>query len=262
MVNDGTPARDERDELRERIEAWTNAPLNVLSIVLLAIIVLELSPAELSPVWQSRVGVLNWFIYIVFSLDFFTRLLLATDRTQFLRRNWLAAISVLLPAFRVFRALRAVRALRGLRLVRVLAATNRGTRALNRILRGHQFERVLALTIAVTTVGAAALAYFEKDADGDGLRRYGDALWWALGFVTTVGGDFEPETLEGRIVTLLLIVWGLGVFGYVTGAVASYFVGQDAGGETASAEQVERLQREVTELRAMLMRTLEQRGER
>ncbi len=68
-------------------------------------------------------------------------------------------------------------------------------------------------------------------------------------------------SLEGRVVTLLLIVWGLGVFGYITGAVASYFVGRDAavgslgdGGEGTTVEELRSLRAEVAELRAMLAR--------
>lgn len=245
---------NEREELRERIESWTDMPLNLLGVVLLVALVVEFA-ADLSPAWRGRLDALNWFIYIVFTLTFFVQLLLAPDKRTYLRRNWIAAISVLLPAFRALRALRAVRALRGLRLVRVLTATNRGTRSLSRMLRGHQFGRVMGLTGAVVLVGAAALTYFE------GRGAYGDALWWSMALVSTVGSDFQPESLEGRVVTLLLIVWGLGVFGYITGAVASYFVGRDAavgsredGGEGTTAEELRSLRAELAELRTLLTR--------
>ncbi len=245
---------NEREELRERIESWTDMPLNLLGVVLLVALVAEFS-LNPSPAWRSRLDALNWFIYIVFTANFLVQFGLAPDKRMYLRRNWIAAISVLLPAFRALRALRAVRALRGLRLVRVLTATNRGTRSLSRMLRGHQFGRVMGLTGTVVLVGAAALMYFE------GRAAYGDALWWSMSLVSTVGSDFQPESLEGRVVTLLLIVWGLGVFGYITGAVASYFVGRDEvvgsdddGGEGTTAEELRVLRAEVAELKVMLTR--------
>ena len=138
--------------------------------------------------------------------------------------------------------------------MRVLTATNRGTRSLNYMLRGHQFGRVLGLTVAVIAVGAAVLAYFETGGGQLG-TGYGEALWWAAAFVTTLGSDFQPGTVEGRIVATLLVVWGLGVFGFLTGAVASYFVGQDAaGGDVAgvTGEEIRDLRQEVAELKAML----------
>ena len=76
--------------------------------------------------------------------------------------------------------------------------------------------------------------------------------------ITAIGGGFEPVTLEGRLVTLLLVVWALGVFGYVTAAVASYFVGKDAS-ESPDSE-LRALRREVAELRTMLAESLERRS--
>lgn len=105
---------DEREELRERIESWTEVPLNLLGIVLLVALVTEFA-ADLSAAWRSRLDALNWFIYITFTANFLVQLGLAPDKLAYLRRNWIAAVSVLLPVFRVFRVLRAVRALRGLR---------------------------------------------------------------------------------------------------------------------------------------------------
>lgn len=246
---------DEREELRGRIAAWMDVPLDLLGVLLLGILVVEFA-ADLSPAWGARLSTLNWFVYAVFTIHFFVQLALAPSKGLYLRRNWLAAISVVLPALRVLRVLRAVRALRGLRLVRLLTATNRGARSLSRMLRGHDFGRVLGLTVAVVAVGAGALVYFESNGARLG-AQYGEALWWAVGFVTTIGTDFQPRTLEGRVVTLLLVVWGLGVFGYITGAVASYFVGQDNTDSTNA--EVQALRREVAELRAMLTQALDGR---
>lgn len=246
--------QEEREELRERIDGWMKVPLDLLGIALIVVVVVEFS-ADLSPGWESALSAVNWFIYAVFTLNFLVQFALAPFKGRYLRRNWLAAVSVLLPALRALRVLRAVRAAaRSLRLVRMLTATNRGTRSLNRMLRGYQFGRVLGLTVAVIAVGAAALAYFETGGSQLGIR-YGDALWWATAFVTTIGSDFQPGTVEGRIVATLLVVWGLGVFGFLTGAVASYFVGQDAAGgdvEDGTGEEIRDLRQEVAELKVML----------
>lgn len=250
--------RTEREELRERIQGWTEVPLNLLGLLLLVIIIMEFA-ADLPPTWDSWLSSLNWFIYAVFTTDFLVQFFLAPSKHHYLRHNWIAAISVLLPAFRVlrvFRALRAARALRGLRLVRVVTATNRGTRSLSRMLRGHQFRRVFGLTIAVTLVGGAALTYFEGA--GRTPADYGEAVWWSVALITTVGSQFEPQTLEGRVVTILLLVWGLGVFGFITAAVASYFVGQDVAG--ARDAEMERLRQELAELKAMLAQALDGRA--
>jgi voltage-gated potassium channel len=45
--------------------------------------------------------------------------------------------------------------------------------------------------------------------------------------LTTMGSDYWPRTAEGRLLCLLLAVYAFAVFGYVTAAIAAYFVGRD-----------------------------------
>jgi hypothetical protein len=45
--------------------------------------------------------------------------------------------------------------------------------------------------------------------------------------LTTMGSDYWPRTPEGRLLCLLLAIYAFAVFGYVTAAIAAYFVGQD-----------------------------------
>lgn len=53
----------------------------------------------------------------------------------------------------------------------------------------------------------------------------GDALWWAFVTITTVGyGDLYPVTLEGRLIAVILMTTGVGLFGTFTAFVASWFV--------------------------------------
>lgn len=61
---DETAVPEEREELRERIASWTEVPLNLLAVALLAIIVLEFS-VDLTPVWASRLSSVSLFIWAV-----------------------------------------------------------------------------------------------------------------------------------------------------------------------------------------------------
>lgn len=45
--------------------------------------------------------------------------------------------------------------------------------------------------------------------------------------LTTMGSEYWPQTAEGRILCLLLSVYAFAVFGYVTAAIADYFVDTD-----------------------------------
>ena len=80
------------------------------------------------PVTSLLFSVLGTIIWIIFILDFAEKLILAPDRVDSFERNWLTAISLLIPALRLFRVFRALRLLRlartgrGLRLVRVISS--------------------------------------------------------------------------------------------------------------------------------------------
>lgn len=52
-----------------------------------------------------------------------------------------------------------------------------------------------------------------------------DAVWWAFSTVTTVGyGDLVPVTLEGRFVSILLMLMGTGLFVAHTALLANAFL--------------------------------------
>src|SRR3546814_14913868 len=84
----------------------------------------------------------------------------------------------------------------------------------------------MALTLIIVSVGAAGMYAFESG--DEGFRSYGEALWWTAMLVTSIGSEFWPQTAEGRILCLILSIYGFAIFGYVTATLASLFVGQDA----------------------------------
>ncbi|MCZ8343937.1 MAG: ion transporter [Leptospira sp.] len=59
-------------------------------------------------------------------------------------------------------------------------------------------------------------------ADSDITTRYIRALYWSLTTLTTIGyGDITPVTNEQTIYTMIVMIFGVGIYGYVIGNVAS-----------------------------------------
>ncbi len=53
-----------------------------------------------------------------------------------------------------------------------------------------------------------------------------DAVWWSVSTFTTVGyGDKYPVTSEGRVLGMILMVAGMGMFGGISGLATSLFLG-------------------------------------
>ena len=74
-------------------------------------------------------------------------------------------------------------------------------------------------------LGSIAVLDAEQDAEGANITTYGDALWWAMTTVTTVGyGDHFPVTFEGRLIAAVLMLVGIALVGVVTAALAAWLV--------------------------------------
>lgn len=258
----------ERMELLTRVRDLAERPLLILSFVWLGLLVINLTRGPNGPL-----NLLATLIWILFIVDFALELGLAPDKRAYLRHNWLLALSLVVPALRILRILQAVRLLGvaraagSLNLVAVLGSANRGARAVERLLGHRGLGAVAALTVLVILLGAAGMLSFENptalhaagilaSANG-GLTNYGDALWSTAMLMTTTGAPYLPQTLEGRILTGLLALYAVAIFGYVTANVASYFVGQDRAkhderqsrDETLLAQEVSYEESEIAALR-------------
>lgn len=218
----------ERVRLLVQLERILGRPLLVLSLVWVVIAVIELTHG------LSRAGeIISIAIWIVFIADFLLKLVIAPRKLRFLTRNWLAALSLLLPAFRLFRAARAfrlMRAGRGVRLAKLLGSLNRGMRALRRALQRRAAGYVTAATLLVLLVGAAGMMAFEREGPNhEAFASYPASLWWTAMLMTTIASEAWPRTAAGRALTLFLSLYSVAVFGYITATLASFFVERNPG---------------------------------
>lgn len=220
----------ERWQLLRQLDTMLELPMIVLGFCWLALLIFELT-IGLTSFWQA-IGTTIWAVFV---LDFAMGLLIAPEKTMYWRRNWLGAVSLLVPALRIFRIARAFRLLRLTRAVRavrfasVLGAVNRGMRSLRATMRRRGLGYVIGITVVVALAGAAGMYAFEHDVRRSaGFETYGSSLWWTLMILTSMGSEYWPRTGAGRALCLLLSTYGFAVFGYITAALASYFVGRDA----------------------------------
>ncbi len=158
----------------------------------------------------------------VFLGDFLYRLLSAKDRRAYMKVGWLDLLgSVPFPGFRLFRlprvvvTTRLIRAAGGRAVIRELIRDRGGTAILG----------VFLLAIVVLEVASMLMVALELGAPGANIETGGDALWWAIVSVTTVGyGDVYPVTPGGRIVAAMLLAVGIALFSTITGFLATLLV--------------------------------------
>jgi len=244
-----------RLQLLRRITALAETPMALLGLAWLCLMVVDLTRGLASTGQHATT-----LIWIIFIIDFAVRLTLAPRKLTYMRNNWLTVIALILPALRMLRFVRVLRVLsrlRGVPLVRILASINRGMRALGDTMQRRGFSYVLAITCIVTVAGAAGMLHFEGPLKVEnGIEDFWSALWWTGMIMTTMGGEYWPRTGEGRVLCMLLAIYAFAVFGYVTGTIATYFIGQDQARDPnqETLEAVRELSAQVAQLRTELAR--------
>ena len=94
---------------------------------------------------------------------------------------------------------------------------------------------IAAASLVLTVAGGIAARLFDpKDFDS-----IGNALWWALQTVTTVGyGDVVPERLTGQLIGAVLMLNGIALVAVVTSSVTAMFIEHARRRAHGSDEQV------------------------
>ncbi len=73
-------------------------------------------------------------------------------------------------------------------------------------------------------VTASLVAYYAEHPTNPGFATVGDALWWGIVTMTTVGyGDIVPKTPTGRWAAVVVMLTGVAVLGLLAGSLASFF---------------------------------------
>ena len=187
--------------------------------------------------------------WVVFAVDYARRLLGADDRSRWFWRHLPDLLILVLPLLRPLRLLRLVT------LLTVLTRSGATT------LRGRVGLYVVSGALMLAFVAALAALDAERGAPDATIDSFGDALWWAITTMSTVGyGDTFPVTTTGRVVAVGLMIGGIALLGTVTATIASWLVDSvsqeviDAAAEDDAAQGAElrALRHEIASLRADL----------
>jgi len=200
---------------------FLNAVIVVLSVYVLTALLVDTFfrlPQEIHNVLQ----LIDNGICFIFLYDFFFRLYKSRSKLSFLKWGWIDLVSSI-PTFpfvrfgRLFRLIRLFRILYAFRSIKVLAQHLFRNRV-----QGTMSVAAM-ITFLIVIFSSISILIVEKD-PASNIKSAEDAIWWSLVTVTTVGyGDKFPVTTEGRVIGVVLMFVGVGLFGTFTAYVASWF---------------------------------------
>ena len=241
--------------------------LSVISIINIVLALVIFDPAV-----RNVVLIVDTGLCFVFFADFLGRLRAAESKSGYFFRQlgWLDLLGSL-----PFPGLRIARVFRVARVVRLVRAVGMKT-LINKVLHdraGSALYTVLILVVIVIQYGSMFELVTNRNAPSANIQTASDAVWYTIVTITTVGyGDKYPVTNPGRIVGVLIMIVGVGLFGVLTGFLANTFLspnenkpeekpaeqpGQDPASLPAPAgfgAQLDQLTAEVAELRRLLER--------
>lgn len=247
--------------------------IGLLTVLSLTVMTMQIVLPKDVPA-QQVLFILDNLFCIIFLADFFGRLFRASPRRKYIFWQGVTDLLGSIPAVPALRFFRIFRLFRVLRLLRIGGP--------KRIL--HEFverraESVLYITITLAIillgVGSILVLFYETKNPDANITSGRDAIWWSIVTITTVGyGDRYPVTDGGRLVGMVTMMFGIGIFGVITSFMANAFMAptkkEKAAQEKAAAEEKSReiaaqvaalqirdevavLHGEIAELRAMLI---------
>lgn len=225
-------ASTEQLKSSERWEEATEWPLTVAAVLFLVAYAVPIIDPN-GPGWLlDACRWTSWVTWCFFGVDLVVRVAMTDRRLSYLLHHWYDVIVMVLPL---------LRPLRLLRLIPLLSILNRRARTR---LRGRVAIYVVGGASLLAFVAALAVLDAERSSPEANIVDFGDAMWWAVTTMTTVGyGDRYPVTGVGRLVAFGLMVGGIALLGTVTATLASWLV------EAVAAEK-----QESEDIRAILHR--------
>jgi voltage-gated potassium channel len=209
---------------KPRLDRWekrTEWPLATVAVIFLAAYSIRVL-AQPQGHLETAIDVVIWITWGMFLVDYVARLSLATNKGRWFVRHLLDLAIVALPL---------LRPLRLLRLVVLVAALQK---AIGGAIRGRVIIYTACSVVLLVYVASLAILETERYEPGSKITTFGDAVWWSITTITTVGyGDLSPVTGTGRVIAVTLMIGGISLVGVVTATLASWIVQRVAEEDTA-----------------------------
>lgn len=240
---------DTKDSARVNEYERQSASLMVaLAFAFLGLYAMQVLWRSIPPAVYGVVQWLQYAIWAVFIADFAYRVYLAPRRWKYVVTHPLDILTLVLPMLRPLRALRIFAAARVL--------IERGAF----VSYGRVAAAIGATAAFIVVIGALTVLDFERGAPDSSIQTFGQALWWGIVTITTVGyGDLSPSTGGGQAAAAVMMVVGISLIGAVTASFAAWFTQRVQGAQSDVNREIlgelSEVRTELSALRSQLAET-------
>lgn len=224
-------------------EERSSTPMFVASVLYLLAFAAPIMSTRIQEPYDGYLNIIQMILWGLFAADYCIRLYLAPRRLYFITHNLMNLAIVLLPAWRIVSFLAMIH-----------LTTNRQYKRLSELA-----VKLFGYTAIFIIMFALAIYSVESSEPGAMIRDLPTAYWWTFTTLATVGyGDVYPITGIGRVIAVVVMLYGVGMVAVATGALASWIIEKIGGREEqeypATKADVDDLRQEISELRALLAR--------
>lgn len=224
-------------------EDRSSTPMFVASVLYLLAFAAPIMSTRIQEPYDGYLNIIQMILWGLFAADYCIRLYLAPRRLYFITHNLMNLAIVLLPAWRIVSFLAMIH-----------LTTNRQYKRLSELA-----VKLFGYTAIFIIMFALAIYSVESSEPGAMIRDLPTAYWWTFTTLATVGyGDVYPITGIGRVIAVVVMLYGVGMVAVATGALASWIIEKIGGREEqeypATKADVDDLRQEISELRALLAR--------
>ena len=238
----------------KNLAAWeerSSRPMFVASVLYLLAFAAPIMSTRIQEPYDGYLNILQLILWGLFAADYCIRLYLAPRRLYFITHNLMNLAIVLLPAWRIVSFL-----------AMIYMTANRQYKRLSELA-----VKLFGYTAIFIIMFALAIYSVESSEPGAMIRDLPTAYWWTFTTLATVGyGDVYPITGIGRVIAVVVMLYGVGMVAVATGALASWIIEKIGGREEqeypATKADVDDLHQEISELRALLAREYARREAR
>lgn len=213
---------EKKEENQE--ENFEQSKLQTLLLILSIYVVIELYVSTLvtySPELKQVLDYIDFGICMLFLYDFFTGIYKAENKWDYFKGHWIDLIS----SIPTVEALRAGRIVRIIRILRVVRSAKFVFTFFSRQNSFSTLRNLMFIGAGIIFLFTLSFYQLEKHANPH-ISSIGDSLWWTTITTITVGflQDIPPVTVEGKFLSVALILLGMVMFSTLTGAITDFFI--------------------------------------